>query len=89
MTLQSFDEGFAIKSIMTDADKAFIESIRWAVQSYSQESPPRTMRMMDRERLLKIINENFGVNLTPDLWCDTCTRDFILNAFQIYDSNKR
>lgn len=73
---------------MNDADKEFLEANRWVVDSYSQESPPRHMRMMDRERLLRIVNENFGVKMTPDLWCDSCLKTFIINAYQLYDASK-
>lgn len=47
------------------------------------------MRMMDRERLLKIVNENFGVKMNPDLWCNECVKTFILNAYQIYEASKQ
>lgn len=70
---------------MTIEDKQFLEENRWAVQSYSEESPPRKMRMMDRERLLKIVQENIDPKFTTDMWCDKCERSFILNAYLMYD----
>lgn len=73
---------------MKPENKQFLEANRFYVESYKQQDPPRKMSMRDREKLLKIINEEFNAGLTPDLWCDPCVKTFVLNAYQIYDSSQ-
>lgn len=70
---------------MTEESKAFLEAHRYFVESYSQENVPRHMNMRDRERLLKIMNEELGYDTNPDLWCPDCLKSFVLNSYQIYD----
>lgn len=70
---------------MNQSDLSFLEANRWAIESYSQSSPPRSMGMMDRERLLKIVRESFDPGASADLWCGECVRVFILNAYIMYD----
>jgi len=70
---------------MTYSDHQFMNDNRWAVESYSQNSPPRTMRMMDRERLRDIIKKYIDPGAQPDLWCEPCLKTFIINSYILYD----
>jgi hypothetical protein len=69
---------------MTQESRDFMEANRWAVESYSQESPPRKMSMNDKARLLSIIQEDINPGFTTDLWCSACEKNFILNAYIFY-----
>jgi hypothetical protein len=70
---------------MTKESRDFLEANRWAVESYSEESPPRRMSMKDKARLLSIIQEDINPGFTTDLWCSACEESFILNVYIFYD----
>lgn len=70
---------------MTKESRDFLEANRWAVESYSQEMPPRKMSMKDKERLLAIIQKEINPDYSVDLWCGQCEKTFILNAYIFYD----
>jgi hypothetical protein len=70
---------------MTQESRDFLEANRWAVDSYSQEMPPRKMSMSDKARLLAIIQEEINPGFTTDLWCGACEKNFILNVYIFYD----
>lgn len=70
---------------MKAENKAFLDANRLYVQSYSQESPPRKLSYRDRERLFKIVCEEFDANFTTDLWCEPCVKSLVLNTYVLYD----
>lgn len=70
---------------MTSENKAFLEANRHYVLSYSQADPPLKMSYRDRERLYRIVKEDFDPAFVTDLWCDPCVKSLVLNAYIFYD----
>lgn len=71
---------------MKPENKAFLDANRHHYDTIIKAGYVKHLNAHERERMVRVMNEEFQPGYTADLWCPPCVFDMVKLLYQRYDA---